>query len=78
MPITATVHDLCVQHHLTHVQLAERAGLDEQRTLAIVLGRWTPSPKERDAIAAVFGLTRDDVVWGHKTPIQHIYGSGPA
>ena len=24
-----------------------------------------------------FGLTRDQISWGHKTPIQHIYGSGP-
>ena len=38
----------------------------------------TPSPDERDRIAAVFGLTRDQIAWGHKTPIQHIYGSGPA
>jgi hypothetical protein len=45
---------------------------------AIVLGRWTPSPQERDAIAAVFGLTREQIAWGHKTPIQHIYGQGPA
>jgi hypothetical protein len=42
-----------------------------------VLGRWTPSPAERDNIAAAFGLTRDQIAWGHKTPIQHIYGSGP-
>jgi hypothetical protein len=46
--------------------------------LAIVLGRWTPSPAERDRIAAVFGVTRDQITWGHKTPIQHIYGQGPA
>jgi transcriptional regulator with XRE-family HTH domain len=78
MSAAVTVHDLCVRDGLTHKQLAERSGLDEQRTLAIVFGRWTPSPKERDAIAGVFGLTRDDVVWGHKTPIQHIYGQGPA
>ncbi len=78
MPTTVTVHDLCVQQGLTHAQLAQRSGLEEQRTLAIVLGRWTPSPKERDAIAGVFGLTREDIVWGHKTPIQHIYGQGPA
>jgi hypothetical protein len=78
MPTSVTVYDLCVQHTLTHVQLSEQSGLDEQRTLAIVLGRWTPSPKERDAIAAVFGLTREEIVWGHKTPIQHIYGQGPA
>ena len=58
-------------------QLAEHSGLDEQRILAIVLGRWTPSPAERDAIAAVFGRTRDQIVWGHKVPIQHLYGSGP-
>lgn len=69
---------LCKQHGLDAKQLAEKSGVDEQRVLAIVLGRWTPSPAERDRIAAVFGLTRDKVSWGHRTPIQHIYGSGPA
>jgi hypothetical protein len=73
-----TVEELCVQHGLDHKKLAEKAGLDEQRVLAIVLGRWTPSPAERDKVAAAFGLTRDQIAWGHKTPIQHIYGSGPA
>ena len=73
-----TVDELCVQHRLDHKQLAEKAGLDEQRVLAIVLGRWTPSPAERDRVAAVFGLSRDQIAWGHKTPIQHIYGHGPA
>jgi transcriptional regulator with XRE-family HTH domain len=73
-----SVSDLCQEHKLDAKQLAERAGLDEQRVLAIVLGRWTPSPAERDKIAAVFGRTRDQITWGHKTPIQHIYGHGPA
>ena len=72
------VEDLCRERQMDHVQLAERAGLEEQRVLAILLGRWTPSPEERDRIAAVFGLTRAQIKWGHKTPIQHIYGSGPA
>jgi transcriptional regulator with XRE-family HTH domain len=72
------VDQLCIQHQLDARQLAQRSGLDEQRVLAIVLGRWTPSPQERDAIAAVFGLMRDQIAWGHKTPIQHIYGQGPA
>ena len=69
---------LCAQRGIDARQLAELAGLDEQRVRAIVLGRWTPSPGERDKIAAVFGLTRDDITWGHKTPIQHLYGQGPA
>ena len=72
------VDQLCVEHGLDARQLAERAGLDEQRVAAIVLGRWTPSPQERDAVAGVFGLTRDQIIWGHKTPIQHLYGQGPA
>jgi transcriptional regulator with XRE-family HTH domain len=72
------VDQLCVEHGLDARQLAAKCGLDEGRVLAIVLGRWTPSPQERDAIATVFGLTREQIVWGHKTPIQHIYGQGPA
>jgi len=75
--VEKTVAELCEQHRVTLGQLAERSGLDEQRALAIALGRWTPSPAERDRIAAVFGLTREQIVWGHKTPIQHIYGHGP-
>ena len=75
---TRSVDQLCVEHGIDAKQLAQRSGVDEQRVAAIVLGRWTPSPQERDAIAAVFGLTREQIAWGHKTPIQHIYGSGPA
>ncbi len=78
MDARKSVSDLCQEHRLDVKQLAERAGLDESRVLAIVLGRWTPSPTERDRVAAVFGLTREQISWGHKTPIQHIYGHGPA
>ena len=74
---TKSVDQLCAEHQLTHVQVAAKAGLDDQRVLAIVLGRWTPSPAERDKIAAVFGVIKEQITWGHKTPIQHIYGSGP-
>lgn len=79
MPETPrSVDQLCAQHGLDARQLAARAGVDEGRVAAIVLGRWTPSPEDRDRIAAVFGLTRDQIIWGHKTPVQHIYGQGPA
>jgi transcriptional regulator with XRE-family HTH domain len=72
------IDQLCIDHSITARQLADRSGVDEQRVAAIVMGRWTPSPEDRDRIAAVFGLTRDQVGWGHKTPVQHIYGAGPA
>jgi transcriptional regulator with XRE-family HTH domain len=77
METLKSIDQLCAEHGIDARQLAERSGVDEQRVAAIVLGRWTPSPDERDRIAAVFGLKREQIVWGHKTPIQHIYGHGP-
>ncbi len=78
MDTSKSVDMLCVERGIDTRRLAELSGVDEQKVAAIVLGRWTPSPEERDAIAAVFGLTRDQIAWGHKTPVQHIYGQGPA
>lgn len=72
-----TVDELCLEQKIDVKKLAELSNVDEQRVLAIVLGRWTPTPAERDRIAGAFGLTREQIAWGHKTPIQHIYGSGP-
>ncbi len=72
-----TVAELCTEHELDPKRLAERTGLDERRVLAIVSGRWTPSPAERDKVAAAFGLTREQVAWGHKATVEHIYGHGP-
>jgi hypothetical protein len=71
------IREIVQEQQISIADLAARAELDEQRVLAIVLGRWTPSPAERDRLAAVFGLTRDQVIWGHTIPIQHIYGHGP-
>jgi transcriptional regulator with XRE-family HTH domain len=72
-----TVNDLCREQSIAVEELAERSGLDTGRVTAIVLGRWTPSPAERQKIAAVFGVTIDEIAWGHTTPIQHLYGHGP-
>ena len=72
------VPGLCTERGIDARKLAELSGLDESRVAAIVLGRWTPSPEERDAIARVFGLTREQIVWGHTIPVQHLYGQGPA
>ncbi|MBC8355480.1 MAG: hypothetical protein H8E66_26175 [Planctomycetes bacterium] len=45
--------------------LAERADLTTERTEAIALGRWTPSPVERKKIAEAFGISGEEVSWGH-------------
>lgn len=73
----ASVHELCQQQGLTVDQLSQQADLDSSRTAAIYMGRWTPSPEERKAIAAALKVDTSEIIWGHSTPIQHLYGHGP-
>ena len=54
METTKSVQQWCEEAGIDYKQLAERSGLDEQRVLAIVLGRWTPSPSERDRVGRGF------------------------
>ena len=75
--MVTNVAELCESQQVTLAQLSERSGLDESRVTAIALGRWTPSPDERQRIAAVFQVTVDQISWRHKTPIEHLYGHGP-
>ena len=75
--MSRTVADLCQEQQISVAELARRSGLDDGRVTSIALGRWTPSPVERQKIAAVFGVAVDQIAWGHKTPIQHLYGHGP-
>lgn len=72
-----TVANLCITYRVSFEQLVDRSGLDQQRVQAILQARWTPSPSERQRIASVFGVKVDEIIWGHATPIQHLYGHGP-
>lgn len=76
--MTRSVAEYCSDQQVTIDQLAEKSGLPPDRTAAIVEGRWTPSPAERKKVAEALGVAVDEISWGHKTPIQHIYGHGPS
>lgn len=60
-----TVDLLFEESNLTVEDVAERCGLPTQRVEAIALGRWTPSPAERQRIAAAFEVSVEDISWGH-------------
>lgn len=45
--------------------IAEKTGLSRKRVEAIMAGRWTPSPADRERIANALGVEVDDVIWGH-------------
>lgn len=72
-----SVADLCQQQGIDALELSQRTGLDMIRITAIVMGRWTPSPTDRQKVSAALGVSIDEIVWGHATPIQHLYGHGP-
>jgi hypothetical protein len=58
-------------------RLIAAARLDEQVVQAIVAGRYTPSPPQRERLAAALGVQPDQITWGHAAPVEHMYGHGP-
>ena len=52
--------------------VARRADLSAERVAAIALGRWTPSPDERRRIAEVFGISVDQIGWGHSMDPRNV------
>lgn len=64
MPVR-TIDLLFEETGLVIEEIAERSQLSAERVEAIAAGRWTPSPDERQRLAAAFGVTIDDISWGH-------------
>jgi len=58
-------------------QLVAASGLDAKVVKSIVDGQYTPSPSQRQRLAAVLGIPVGDVAWGHSVPVQHLRGNGP-
>ena len=58
-------------------QLVAGSGLDAKLVKVIVSGNYTPSPTERQRLAAALGVEKDEIAWGHTVPVQHLRGNGP-
>jgi hypothetical protein len=70
-----TVEYLLDELDINLADLAQRAGLELGRTLAIADGRWTPSPSEREKLAAALGLPVAEISWGHTMSPRNVrYG----
>jgi hypothetical protein len=48
------------------------ARLAPERVEAIAVGRWTPSPEERRRIAEAFGVSVEEISWGHTMDPRNI------
>jgi transcriptional regulator with XRE-family HTH domain len=60
-----TVEHLFEETGLAIEEVSQRSGLPVERVAAIAEGRWTPSPQERERIAAAFGVPVAEVSRGH-------------
>jgi hypothetical protein len=58
-------------------QIVKASGLDEKLVKAIVSGNFTPSPFQRQRLAAALGVSPDDISWDHAVPVEHLRGNGP-
>ena len=58
-------------------QLIVAAKLDAKLVKAIVSGNYTPSPFERQRLAAAIGVPVEEISWGHAVPVEHLRGNGP-
>jgi transcriptional regulator with XRE-family HTH domain len=67
-----TVDQLFEEANLTVEDVAEQSKLTAERVEAIAMGRWTPSPSERQRIASVFGVSVENISWGHTMDPRNI------
>jgi transcriptional regulator with XRE-family HTH domain len=65
------------ERKLSVAELVAAAGLDGRIVEAIVQGRYTPSPHQRDRLAAALGVEVEQITWDHASPVEHMYGHGP-
>ena len=57
--------------------LVKVTGLDAKQVKVIISGNYTPSPAQRQLLAAALGVSADDISWGHAVSVEHLRGNGP-
>jgi transcriptional regulator with XRE-family HTH domain len=72
-----TVADWMAERGISLAELVEQSGLDRRVVEAITRGQYTPSPQQRQRLAAVLGVGVERVQWGHQVQVAHVYGHGP-
>ena len=76
LPIKS-VSELLSERGLSQSKLVELSGLEKRVVEAIIHGRYTPSPDQRQRLAVALGVSPEQVAWGHVAQVEHVYGHGP-
>jgi hypothetical protein len=72
-----TVAEIMAERGIDLVRVVEVSALDRRIVEAMVDGRYTPSPEQRQRLAAALGVDTDRIAWGHVAQVEHVYGHGP-
>ena len=62
---------------LSVAEVVAASKLPAQVVEAILQGRYTPSPQQRESIAKALGVNIEQIAWGHVAPVEAMYGHGP-
>jgi hypothetical protein len=71
-----SVSQWMVERGIDQPGLVAAARLDERVVQAIVAGRYTPSPDQRQRLAAALAVEPEQIAWGHVNEVEHMYGHG--
>lgn len=72
-----TVADWMAEREISLAVLVEASGLERRVVEAIARGQYTPSPQQRERLAAALGVAPELVAWAHQVEVVHVYGHGP-
>lgn len=72
-----TLAEWMAERSISLSELVEASALEERVVQAIADCRYTPSPEQRGRLAASIGVEPQQIAWGHRTQISHVYGHGP-
>jgi transcriptional regulator with XRE-family HTH domain len=65
------------ENGISVAQLVTASGLDAKLVKSVVSGNYTPSPAQRQRLAAALGVSVEDISWEHAVSVQHLRGNGP-
>lgn len=64
------VADLMDRHGVGLEGMVQSTGIDACVVEAIAHQRYTPSLDQRVRVSKVLGVRREQIIWGHATPVQ--------
>jgi hypothetical protein len=72
-----TLAEWMLERRMNLAELVDTSQLDRRVVEAIAERRYTPSPQQRQRLAAALGVDAEQIVWGHVAQVEHVYGHGP-